>query len=153
MTCTAFSFRSSFNAFFVTKRDMNNATLVRSHRTKLDAPVLGARAMSCRIRKVLKLLALTALVAFDIYDDGITEAHCTRRDSRNKELECIERFAMAANQDGKIAACDIKNQLTFIAVVLIDGNVAHIKILQDVLQGSNSGIRNSIDFLISEVLR
>ena len=152
MACTAFSFRSSFDAFFVTKRDVNNATLIRSHGTKLNAPVLGASTMSCRVCKVLKLFALTALVTFDIYDDGIAEAHRTRCDSRNKELERIERFAMTANQDGKITARNIKDELTFIAVILIDGNVAYIEILQDVLQGSNSGVRNSIDFLISEVL-
>ena len=71
MTGAAFAFRCRLHTVVVAKADVHDTTLVRRHRTKLDAAVLASCAVRGRTGNRFQLLALTALVTFDVHDDRV----------------------------------------------------------------------------------
>ena len=40
---------------------------------------------------------------------------------------------MAANEDSQVVARDIQNKLTLVALVLVDGDLTHIEVLENAL--------------------
>lgn len=146
MTTGAFSFGRRFNTIVIAKSNMNDSTLVRGHRTKLNATLLTGRTICARMGDRLKLLTLARFITLNINDNRISETDRPDSDSGNKELEGVEGFPMAANQNSKITAGNIENKLAFIAFVFVNRNFANIEMLQDILKNSNGSVGDMIEF-------
>jgi hypothetical protein len=150
MTGGTFTLRRSVNAFIVSKSDMNDAALVRSHGAKLHATVLTGGLISCITSNRFQLFALTALITLNINDNRITETNCTNGNSGNQELQSIKGFTMTTNKNRKVVASDVENQLTLIALIFIDGDVTNIEMLENILKSSDSGICDPIKIFLAD---
>lgn len=91
----------------------------------------------------LELLSLTILVALNIDDNGITEAHGANGNGRHQELQRIKGLTMATDENSQIVTGDIEDKLAFIAFVLVNGDLADIEVLQDILDSCDGGIRDA----------
>ena len=109
--------------------------------------MLRRRTIRRRARDGLELLALAVFIAFHVNHDGIAEPKRARRDSGDDELESIQRLAVATYQNSQIVASDIKNQLAFIAFVLVDSDFPDIEMLQDlIVAATNEALRQLEEF-------
>ena len=151
MTSASFTLGSRFNTAVIAQRDMDDTALVRRHRAKLDAAMLIGSLVGGRTRDRLELLTLAVLISLHIDDHRITVPDGTDGDGRDHELQGVERFSMTSNQNGKIIAGDVKDELAVVALVLIDGDVAHIEMLQDILQRGDRGVGDAVQLLIGDL--
>ena len=152
VTLGSFTLGSSLDASVITKSNMDDTTLVRSHWTKLNASMSRSRLLCGRASKGLKLLTLTALIPFNIDNDRVTETNDANRNDGNQELESIKGTTMTTNKNRKIVASDIKDELTVVAFILVDGDLTNIEVFKDVLQCRNCSVGNEIKFFIRQRL-
>ena len=152
MTFGSFTLGSSLDTSVITKSNMDDTTLVRSHWTKLNASMSRSRFLCGRASKGLKLLTLTALIPFNIDNDRITEANDANRNDGNQKLESIKGAAMTTNKNRKIVTGNIKDKLTVVTLILVDGDLTNIEIFKDVLQCGNCSVGNEIKFFIRQRL-
>ena len=152
MTSGTLALGCRLNTLIVTKRDMHDASLIRGHRTKLHTAVLLGSLCSSVAGDRLKLLSLTILIALDVNDNGVTEAHGADSDSRNQELQRIKGLTVAADENSQVVTGDVKDKLAFVAFILVDGNLADVEVLQDILDGCNCGIRDAIEILVADAV-
>ena len=59
---------------------------------------------------------------------------------------------MAADKHGQVVASDVEDKLAFVAFVLVDGHLAHIEMLEDVLQRGDCGIGDAVKILIGDTV-
>ena len=97
----------------VTKRDMHDTTLVRSHGAKLHAAMLLGSLRGSITSDGLELLSLTILVTLNIDDNGITKAHSANGNGRHQELQRIKGLTMTADEDSQVITGDIEMIILF----------------------------------------
>ena len=129
---------------------MHDATLVRSHGAKLHAAMLLGSLRGSITSDGLELLSLTILVTLNIDDNGITEAHGANGNSGHQKLQRIKGLTMAADENSQIVTGDVEDKLAFIAFVLVNGDLADIEVLQDILDSCDGGIRDAIKILVAD---
>ena len=59
---------------------------------------------------------------------------------------------MAANEDSQVVARDIQNKLTLVAFVLVDGDFAHIEMLENAFQCSDGGVGDFVELLLAHIV-
>ena len=150
MPGASFALGSGIDAIIVSKRDVNDSTLIRSHRSHLHAAMLACSFIGSGARDGFELLTLTALIPLDVNNNRITEAHRADSDGGNDKLQGIERTTMSTNQYRKIVTGDIEDKLPFVTLIFVDRHFANIEILQDVLQSGNSGIGDSVELFFRD---
>ena len=152
VTRGALSLRCRLDALVVAKRDMHDAALIRSHGAKLHAAMLLGSLCGSITSDGLKLLSLTVLVALNIDDDRVAEAHSTNSDGRDQELQGIEGLTMATDENCQVVTGDVEDKLAFIAFVLVDGDLTDVEVLQNVLDSCDGGIRDTIEILVADAV-
>ncbi len=75
-------------------------------------------------------------------------SNLTRSDGGNEELKCLEGATMTADQNGEIVTGDVKDQLAFIPLILINLIIPHIKMLQNITDKLNGRISDNVDLLV-----
>ena len=75
-------------------------------------------------------------------------SNLARSDGGNEELKRLEGTTMTANQNGKIITGDVKDQLAFIPLILINLIIPHIEMLQNITDKLNGRISDNVDLLV-----
>ena len=133
MPGASFALGSGIDAIIVSKRNVNDSALIRSHRSHLHAAMLACSFIGSGARDGFELLTLTALIPLDVNNNRITEAHRADSDGGNDKLQGIECTTMPANQYRKIVTGDIEDKLPLVTLIFVDRHFANIEVLQDVL--------------------
>ena len=102
--------------------------------------------------KINDLVMTTALVPLDINDDRIAETEFTAHQQREHGLQRIKRATMATNKHSKIRCRHVEDELTVIALILIDRSTFSIKVRQDLTKDGDGNISDGVKLLIGEVL-
>ena len=59
---------------------------------------------------------------------------------------------MATDENSQIVTGDVEDKLAFIAFVLVNGDLADIEVLQDILDSCDGGIRDAIKILVADAV-
>ena len=151
MTSAALSLRGGLDTIIVAKSNVNDASLIGGHGAQLNTVTLAGSAIGARTGDGLKLLALTTLIALNIDDYRITEANGAHGNGGHQELQRIKGLTMTTNEHRQIIAGDVQNELALVTLVLVNGNLADVELLQDVLKCSDGRISDVVEHLIGDL--
>lgn len=146
------SLRICIDPIIITKGDMNETALIRTHGRQLDDPMLTASTRGGGAGHGDDLIMTAALVAFNVNDDRISEAKLTTDQQRKENLEGLESASMPANEDSKVRRGDIKDQGSIVAIVLIDGGILGVEMREDGAKDRNRYISDCVELFISQLL-
>jgi len=63
----------------------------------------------------------------------------------------VPNLTMTTNEHRQIIAGDVQNELSLVTLVLVNGNLADVEVLQDVLKCSNGRISDVVEHLIGDL--
>ena len=107
----------------LTQGKVNQATVIGIHRSKLDARTVALGTRGSIASHLLNLLLGTDAIALDIDHDVILELKLATQERSNNGLKSFERAPVTSDENSKITTVHIKDELTLLAVILIDGGV------------------------------
>lgn len=140
------------NLSVITKRDMNETTLIGGHGRKLYRPTLAQSASGSRLRHRNNLILAATLISLDINYNRITKTELPTHKQREQGLKSLKRTTMATDQDSKVGSSNIKDQLALITVILIDGRVGGVEVSKNGAQNRNGDIGDSVELSIGKHL-
>ena len=146
------TFGVRIDAVVVTKSDMHQATFVSAHRRQAHRAVLANGTRGSRMSHGDNLVMSTALIAFDIDSNRITESKLAAYQQREDRLERLERTPMTTDQHGEVGSGDIEDKLPLIPLVLIDGRLTGIEEGQQVAKDRNGNIGDCVELLVGLLL-
>lgn len=148
-----FPHRIRFNTLVVTQCHMDQAALVRVHGTQAHFARLTISARSSGVCQRFDLLALAVLIALYIDRNRITISEFAVRNGRNDGLKSFERMTTSSDEDRKISAHDIEDNLILVTLVLIDFRTLCIEVLEHRLKRLDGGISYFIELLFGNHIR
>ena len=131
---------------------MNEATLISIHRRKRNGAMLANSSRRSRVSHRNNLVMAADLIALYINDNRISETKLATNQERNENLERLKSTTMTSDQNGKIRGSNIKNQLSVIAIVLINRRGFGIKVSKDGAENGYRNISNGIELLVRKLL-
>lgn len=151
MTIRVRTLRMSVDRVIATKGNVNQSALIGIHRWKRDALVSAHGSLGRGLSHRRNLVLTTALITLNVHHNRIPKAKLAAHQQREHNLESIKRTTMTADKDGKIRSSYIQNQLTLVALILIDRRVGGIEVRKDGTQNGNRNIGNGVKFLIGQL--
>ena len=143
--------RMRVDSIVTTKGNMNQSTFVGIHRRQGNTFMSANSALGSGLGHRSNLVLSTALITFDVDDDRIPKAKFAAHQQREHNLKGIKGATMTANENSKVGSRYIQNQLTFVALILIDRRVGGIEVRKDGTQDGNSNIGNGVELLIGQL--
>ena len=143
--------RMCVNGIVTTKGNMNQSTLIGIHRRQGNTLMSANSALGSGLCHRSNLVLSTALITLNVDDDRIPKAKLAAHQQREHNLKSIEGTSMTTNEYSKIRRGYVQNQLTLIALILIDGRVRRIEVRKDGTQNGNSNIGNGVELLIGQL--
>ena len=89
-------------------------------------------------------------IALYVDDDRVSESEFATRDGGDEGLKGVQRAAVSPDQEGEIAADDVQDDLTFVALVLLDRRVLDPESTEDGLERLDRGVGDAVEVLIGE---
>lgn len=151
MTLRINTLRMRLNPSVVTQGKVHQTALIRSHRRKTYRSLLADSTAGSTLGHLDNLIMATALVALDINHNREAEAELAAHQQREHRLERLERTTMATNQHRKIGSSHIKNDLTVVTLVLVDGRVSGIKMSEQLAKDRYGKINDRIGLLVAKL--
>lgn len=143
--------RMGIDSIIATKCNMNQSALIGIHGRKRNTLMSADGTLCGRLSHRGNLVLTTALVALNVNYNRIPKAKLAAHQQREHNLKGIEGATMTANENSKIRSGYVQNQLTLIALILIDGRVRRIEVRKDGTQNGNSHIGNGVELLIGQL--
>lgn len=143
--------RMRVNGIVTTKGNMNQSTFVGIHRRQGNTFMSANSALGSGLGHRSNLVLSTALITFDVDDDRIPKAKLATHQQGEHNLKSIEGTSMTANENSKIRSSYVQNQLTLVALILIDRRVGGIEVRKDGTQDGNRNIGNGVELLIGQL--
>ena len=128
---------------------MDDAPLVGVHGGQGNATLLAGTLCS-RKSNGLKLLLATGLVALDVHHDGVVELDAAAHQGGQHHLKGIQGTAVTTDENREVTTVDVKNELTLVTVVLVDGRLSLAKEGQNLLQIVNGEVGDLVGLLVSK---
>ena len=133
------------------KGNMNQSTLIGIHRRKRNALMGADSTLGSGLSHCGDLILATALIALNVHYDRIPKTKFAAHQQREHNLKSIQGTAMATNKHSKIGSRNVKDQLTFVAFVLINRRVGGIEVRKDGTQDRNGNVGNGVQLFISKL--
>lgn len=143
--------RMRVDSIVTTKGNMNQSTFVGIHGRQGNTFMSANSALGSGLGHRSNLVLSTALITFDVDDDRIPKAKLATHQQGEHNLKSIEGTSMTANENSKIRSRYIQNQLTLVALILIDRRVGGIEVRKDGTQDGNRNIGNGVELLIGQL--
>lgn len=143
--------RMRVDSIVTTKGNMNQSTFVGIHRRQGNTFMSANSALGSGLGHRSNLVLSTALITFDVDDDRIPKAKFAAHQQREHNLKGIKGATMTANENSKVGSRYIQNQLTLVALILIDRRVGGIEVRKDGTQDGNRNIGNGVELLIGQL--
>ena len=143
--------RMCIDGIIATKCNMNESALIGIHGRKRNALMSTDGTLGGRLSHRGNLVLTAALVALNVYHNRIPKAKLAAYQQREHNLKGIKGTTMAANENSKIRSRNIQNQLTLVALVLINRRVGGIEVRKDGTQNGNRNIGNGVELLIGQL--
>lgn len=143
--------RMGIDGIIATKCNMNQSALIGIHGRKRNTLMSTDGTLGGRLSHRGNLVLTTALVALNVNHNRIPKAKLAAHQQGEHNLKSIEGTSVTANENSKIRSGYVQNQLTLIALILIDGRVRRIEVRKDGTQNGNSNIGNGVELLIGQL--
>ena len=143
--------RMRVDSIVTTKGNMNQSTFVGIHGRQGNTFMSANSALGSGLGHRSNLVLSTALITFDVDDDRIPKAKLATHQQGEHNLKSIEGTSMTANENSKVGSRYIQNQLTLVALILIDRRVGGIEVRKDGTQDGNRNIGNGVELLIGQL--
>lgn len=143
--------RMRVDSIVTTKGNMNQSTFVGIHRRQGNTFMSANSALGSGLGHRSNLVLTAALVSLDVHYNRIPKAKFAAHQQREHNLKGIKGATMTANENSKVGSRYIQNQLTFVALILIDRRVGGIEVRKDGTQDGNSNIGNGVELLIGQL--
>lgn len=137
----------------VTKRKVNEPTLVGVHRCKPHSAARLHSLLSITTGQALDLVATPALISLDVNNDGIVEADALGEHGGEHNLERVQRNAMTADKDREVSTADIQDQFTLVSIILINRTSVLTKAPKDTSEDVDGRVGNDIKLVIGQASR
>jgi hypothetical protein len=134
----------------ISQSKVNQTTVVRIHGSKLDAGTMTLSTRSSVESHLLNLLLSTATITLNVDDDRIVELETAAQKGGDNRLKSLKRAPMATNENSKVTTAHIKDELTFVTIVLINGGVSLTEEIENTAEILNSDVGNTIGLVISQ---
>ena len=145
------TFRMGIDGIIATKCNMDQSSLIGIHRRKRNTLMGTDGTLGGRLSHRGNLVLTTALVALNVNHNRIPKAKLAAHQQREHDLKSIKGTSVTTNENSKIRSGYVQNQLTLIALILIDGRVRRIEVRKDGTQNGNSHIGNGVELLIGQL--
>ena len=142
------AFGMSFDISMVAKSNVHKTTLIGAHGLKAHRTMLTDGALSSTLGHLNKLVVATAPITLNIDDDGKTESKLTANQEREDRLERLKSATMATDKHREIRSGYVKNDLTVITLIFIDGRIGGIKVAQDIPQDGDGDVNHAVKFIV-----
>ena len=151
MTIRVRTLGMSVDRVIAAKGNVNQSALIGIHRRKRDALVSAHGSLGRGLSHRRNLVLTAALITLNVHHNRIPKAKLAAHQQGEHNLESIKSATMTADKDGKIGSSYIQNQLTLVALILIDRRVGGIEVRKDGTQNGNRNIGNGVKFLIGQI--
>ena len=143
--------RMRVDSIVTTKGNMNQSTFISIHGRQGNTLMSANSALGSGLGHRSNLILSTAIITLDVDDDRIPKAELAAHQQREHNLKGIKGTTMTANENSKIRSRNIQNQLTLVALVLINRRVGGIEMRKDGTQNGNRNIGNGVELLIGQL--
>ena len=141
----------SIDSIITTKCNVNQSALIGIHGRKRNTLMSTNSTLGSRLSHSGDLVLTATLVTLNVDDNRIPKAELTAYQQREHNLKGIKRTSMTTNENSKIGSSYIQNQLTLVALILIDRRVGGIEVRKDGTQDGNRNIGNGVELLIGQL--
>lgn len=141
----------SVNGIVAAKGNVNQSTLIGIHGRQGNTLMSANGALGSGLRHGSNLVLSAALITLDVHDDRIPKAKLAAHQQREHNLKGIEGTSVTPNENSKIRSRYIQNQLTLVALILIDRRVGGIEVRKDGTQDGNRDIGNGVELLVCQL--
>ena len=141
----------SIDGIIATKCYVNQSTLIGIHRRKRNALMGTDSTLGSRLSHRGNLVLTAALITLNVNHNRIPKTKLTAHQQREHNLKGIKRTTVTADKNSKIGSSYIQNQLTFVALILIDRRVGGIEVRKDGTQNGNRNIGNGVELFIGQL--
>ena len=141
----------SVNGIVAAKGNVNQSTLIGIHGRQGNTLMSANGALGSGLRHGSNLVLSAALITLDVHDDRIPKAKLAAHQQRKHDLKSIKGTTMTPNENSKIRSGNIQNQLTLVALILIDRRVGGIEVRKDGTQDGNRDIGNGVELLVCQL--
>ncbi len=143
--------RVCVDSIVATKGNMDQSTFIGIHGRQGNTLMSANSTLGGGLGHRCNLVLSTALITLNVDDDRIPKAKLAAHQQREHNLKGIEGTSVTTNENSKIRSGYVQNQLTLIALILIDGRVRRIEVRKDGTQNGNSHIGNGVELLIGQL--
>lgn len=143
--------RMRVDSIVTTKGNMNQSTFVGIHGRQGNTLMSANGTLGGGLGHRSNLVLSTALITLDVNDDRIPKAKLAAHQQREHNLKSIKGTSVTTNENSKIRSGYVQNQLTLVALVLINRRVGGIEVRKDGTQNGNRNIGNGVELLIGQL--
>ena len=143
--------RMSIDCIVATKCNVNQSALIGIHGRKRNTLMSADGTLGSRLSHGGDLILTATLVSLDVHYNRIPKAKLAAHQQREHNLKSIKSATMTANENSKVGSRYIQNQLTLVALILIDRRVGGIEVRKDGTQDGNRNIGNGVELLIGQL--
>lgn len=143
--------RVCVDSIVATKGNMDQSTFIGIHGRQGNTLMSANSTLGGGLGHRCNLVLSTALITLNVDDDRIPKAKLAAHQQREHNLKGIKGTSVTTNENSKIRSGYVQNQLTLIALILIDGRVRRIEVRKDGTQNGNSHIGNGVELLIGQL--
>lgn len=139
------------DSIVATKSNMDQSTFIGIHGRKRNTLMSADGTLGSRLSHGGDLILTATLVSLDVHYNRIPKAKLAAHQQREHNLKSIKSATMTANENSKVGSRYIQNQLTLVALILIDRRVGGIEVRKDGTQDGNRNIGNGVELLIGQL--
>lgn len=146
------SLRMRIDTIIIAQSNVNKTTLIGAHRRKAHSTMLAGCTRGSRVSHRYHFVVAPGLVPLDINSNRIAESKLPAHQKGEQRLQRLECTTMPSNEDSEIGGGDIKNEFTFITLILVNGGIGGIKECEQVAQYGYGDVGDRIKLFVGQVL-